>query len=1246
MIEFTYSQIGEGLIQTLIQKVDRGESVVLLGPRFGGKRSTLYQLRASLNKEDCSNVILLRFCGKNNVSNAAELDNAILRAINRAKPSPGENELVPDATPVNALKDGFTQLDHLYRKTAKPLILLVSNVDSIPQHLARRFLENIQARVDKKTLIAVMSGEYDFRDLVHGPNSPFRCSNLIVLQGYDEAEFKKFFEQYANTLQLHFEAKEEACHKLWQWAGGNTYLLRHFFSSVMERRARKAIPVEEAISVEDYRDLPGNNAVAGAYWTQSFRHANQLIAREPDCWGTLHALLQDGVRELPAANALPSTLELAGVAIRQGKYMKLASPWMEALVRNHFNELRWADLAAKHRKWDEAFARYAELPVEKLLRPTDLDDRLEVEAALRALYSSLYITASSGMDDRKAPSEVVQEINNLFSHGCRLLLGFPEVSFWRSERKKAFQLVGNIPNAELAQLVNATVSPAAPPPLGFLQLPQPASLSAVAARLESIRSDHIDLVVIGDFTQCTAISPEREYLVRELIQHFVAAHAHAVRVSRDRLRLERRNHYFKIANDILNELGRDVRDVRQIMAMASSRLHELGFGRLMFSLVDRGEQMIKGVFDDDPKLDISQLSAWPLIRSIAKPEQSQWDIQQLVVYDKQFRIVENARTDPLTYKKIATVAGQKAIAVIPILDRYEEPIGTIHVERVNREEVLSPGEAEELKEFGRQLAVAIEKIERVTLLESTLDETPEPMIIINAEEKLQYLNRPAAGLFNIRAGWRDYSNAEAINEILDEEGVGFVRQALGGQRNSHLIRKVANKEFTGSWLADCIPDWREHRPLWQGKKAGAWTHIQDLNYLFKVLLAFQKIAAAQDLESAEEASLEATKLLGHTWGRLWLIDEKDPHLLTGRRCYHTSNAEVEERFNNARKELPAKGTDNHTWLCLDNKEPVVLCYKPELPDGSARKTRLGVPYRTVKKAHLTEEFGKNPGDFWLDLPLRANNAPLGKISLQCDENLRQETFELLKVLSSITAEQLEAIRERDRLTNELKDSIRIEVAEKNMADMAHNIATRFNSLNYLLGRYRNREKRWPELKELNDWFFQLMEDLDTAVLRAKEMLADINPIVARINVVNLVKNVLEKSVPEGVLNFEPGIEALSIDADAHYFEMAILELVANSRDFAATEPPLQIRVAIRQEDPGSVQIIYEDNGPGITEDSKKRLFDRFYSHRPGRKQGLGLGLNYVRRVIQAHKGSTLEEGIPGQGVKFLLELPVTKAGNP
>jgi signal transduction histidine kinase len=62
-----------------------------------------------------------------------------------------------------------------------------------------------------------------------------------------------------------------------------------------------------------------------------------------------------------------------------------------------------------------------------------------------------------------------------------------------------------------------------------------------------------------------------------------------------------------------------------------------------------------------------------------------------------------------------------------------------------------------------------------------------------------------------------------------------------------------------------------------------------------------------------------------------------------------------------------------------------------------------------------------------------------------------------------------------------------------------------------------------------------------------------------------------------------------------------------------------------------------DQGEGIPPQALDRLFDPFFSTRPG---GTGLGLTIAQRVVQAHKGMIRVESAPGSGSSFTVELPL------
>jgi PAS domain S-box-containing protein len=75
----------------------------------------------------------------------------------------------------------------------------------------------------------------------------------------------------------------------------------------------------------------------------------------------------------------------------------------------------------------------------------------------------------------------------------------------------------------------------------------------------------------------------------------------------------------------------------------------------------------------------------------------------------------------------------------------------------------------------------------------------------------------------------------------------------------------------------------------------------------------------------------------------------------------------------------------------------------------------------------------------------------------------------------------------------------------------------------------------------------------------------------------------------------------------------------------------------------TVSIHFQDNGPGIPAENMKRLFDPFFTTKPvGQGTGLGLSISY-EIVVERHKGKLLCQSQPGEGVSFIVEIPVKMA---
>ncbi len=114
---------------------------------------------------------------------------------------------------------------------------------------------------------------------------------------------------------------------------------------------------------------------------------------------------------------------------------------------------------------------------------------------------------------------------------------------------------------------------------------------------------------------------------------------------------------------------------------------------------------------------------------------------------------------------------------------------------------------------------------------------------------------------------------------------------------------------------------------------------------------------------------------------------------------------------------------------------------------------------------------------------------------------------------------------------------------------------------------------------------------------------------------------------------------ISVKGDPFLLHQALSNIIQNSIDFS--EPGGNIMVSARVDD-GNLSLAVEDEGPGIPEHYRERVFDKFFSmQRPDTgKKSTGLGLNFVREVATLHGGNIVLENLPKKGLRAVLSLPV------
>jgi hypothetical protein len=426
---------------------------------------------------------------------------------------------------------------------------------------------------------------------------------------------------------------------------------------------------------------------------------------------------------------------------------------------------------------------------------------------------------------------------------------------------------------------------------------------------------------------------------------------------------------------------------------------------------------------------------------------------------------------------------------------------------------------------------------------------------------------------------------------------------------------------------------------WQDEVVGAFCHIQDLDYLYRVFEAIQLILSQwADTDSVIQNALHAAQRLGHKWGRLYTVSADDPSMFVSLDCFGI-DGELAAEFKAHRITLKRRSEPGHeAWGCVDHVQPLVFGCFPDRANGERFDTAHGLEVTNVQQSQCPPGLEKRSGDFWIDFPLIAGKTALGKITLACHAEYLPENFVFLEKLCLLTTKLLEAsIRSEERM-----DWIH-EASERAIADTSHHIVSSLAALPILLSRYRRLEEDDPNLVALNEDFKHLWEQVGTRIRHTKDRLSPIAVQRARHDILANLNESLRAALPDDMWDIAGPVGGpLEADFDARLLDGVVLELVQNSRQCSLAPANLKVTATVQTQRRGEEEwlvIRYRDNGPGVPAELKEKIFENFYSRRPGRETGTGLGMGYISRVIEAHGGHIRETGQPREGICFVIHIP-------
>ncbi|MET0706458.1 MAG: sensor histidine kinase [Tardiphaga sp.] len=238
---------------------------------------------------------------------------------------------------------------------------------------------------------------------------------------------------------------------------------------------------------------------------------------------------------------------------------------------------------------------------------------------------------------------------------------------------------------------------------------------------------------------------------------------------------------------------------------------------------------------------------------------------------------------------------------------------------------------------------------------------------------------------------------------------------------------------------------------------------------------------------------------------------------------------------------------------------------------------------------------------------------------------------------------------------------RIEAIEMFAADVSHELKNPLTSLRSAvetlpLAKNENSRGRLlavieHDVKRLD----RLISDIsDASRLDAELQRNDVAPVDMRrlLTTLTTVANETKLGHDVGVeVRFEgPAADPFSVPGHDSRLGQVITNLVTNAQSFST--PGGKVRIVCRRLK-SSIEILVDDDGPGIEADALERIFERFYTDRPhqGFGQNSGLGLSISKQIVEAHSGKIWAENrlgpvtpdgeIPVNGARFVVRLPAT-----
>jgi two-component system phosphate regulon sensor histidine kinase PhoR len=169
--------------------------------------------------------------------------------------------------------------------------------------------------------------------------------------------------------------------------------------------------------------------------------------------------------------------------------------------------------------------------------------------------------------------------------------------------------------------------------------------------------------------------------------------------------------------------------------------------------------------------------------------------------------------------------------------------------------------------------------------------------------------------------------------------------------------------------------------------------------------------------------------------------------------------------------------------------------------------------------------------------------------------------------------------------------------------------------------------------------------LKSALMDRQEVELNAKPLHVHEIIQDVADNfILRLQEKQGSLDLNLSAANDMIEGDEVHISNLVNNLLDNAVKYSKENVPPQIRLSTTSTNK-KFSLKIEDNGIGMNRETLKRIFEKFYRAHTGNihnVKGFGLGLSYVKTVVEAHDGVIKADSILGKGSCMTIEIPVKK----